>query len=432
MSRGCRMTGLTTFVLGVRSRTAGARWWLASRRGVGLAVAILVAAYAGAAPMEASAKGQLDYHGGPVLTHSTKTYVIYWQGPGGTLPNNYLPDLAQFIQDWSGSGSHRVLTQYYQDARRREHVANTLGVGGVLTATDSFPKTVLTDDQIQHEVRQFVIARRLPEGYRVNYAIALPQQEQTETRCAWHDWAPDRQTGGKIFYAVIPYYSHSSDCPMPGGPYPHGEDIDNAIDLLSHELSEIATNPWHSHADGHTSRSWYTSAKKLSDQQEIGDLCRTHGHGVYGPRDPRTGADVLLNGHPYLIQGEWSNAENRCSLGPTAALLQTYISDLAQFSNPQYGATVRPRNIKFYTGAYLERLRWRSWGYPVAHATGAVNIVDKSHTPYTAHYYPVTVRATARRRCGSLLFYTRLHVHFTHRKPHELARNSTFVMDCSI
>ena len=56
-----------------------------------------------------------------------------------------------------------------------------------------------------------------------------------------------------------------------------------------------------------------------------------------------------------------------------AASEQTYISDLAQFSNPHYGATVKPRSIKFYTGVYLERLHWRRWGHSVARATGAVN-----------------------------------------------------------
>src|SRR6202035_1649783 len=62
-----------------------------------------------------------------------------------------------------------------------------------------------------------------------------------------------------------------------------------------------------------TNKSWYVGTD--GHEQEVGDLCRPDGHGVYGPRDGATGADVILHGHPYLIQGEWSNSEGRCSLG---------------------------------------------------------------------------------------------------------------------
>jgi hypothetical protein len=134
--------------------------------------------------------------------------------------------------------------------------------------------------------------------------------------CAWHNWVPDLATSKKIFYSIIPYYGGSRSCPMPGGPYPHGEDVDNAIDRVSHGLSELETDPWNTELandpNKRTNTSWYTGTADHED--EVGDLCRNNGHGVYGTRDRSTGADVLLHGRPYLIQGEWSNAGNGCSL----------------------------------------------------------------------------------------------------------------------
>jgi hypothetical protein len=278
-------------------------------RAIGVAAATLtICVLIGAA--DALAKGPLVYHGGPVLTHPSTTYIIDWHGPSGTLPSGYVLDVAQFITDWSGSSAHGVLTQYFQRSNGREHVSNDISDGGTVTDPDPFPRKALTQDEIAFEVRREVHDRGLPEGYRVNYVLLLPTQEHTINKCAWHDWVPDAAKSGKVFYAVVPYYRHAAVCPMPGGRYPRGEDIDNAIDMTSHELSEIATNPWHEHAAPNTPRSWYVDAKQLQDQSEIGDLCRF----VYGPRDS-SGADVILHGHPYLIQEEWSNADHGCSLG---------------------------------------------------------------------------------------------------------------------
>src|SRR6202035_2652982 len=60
--------------------------------------------------------------------------------------------------------------------------------------------------------------------------------------------------------------------------------------------------------------SWYSH-----QYGEIGDLCESMTSAVFAQRYT-DGADVFLNGHPYLIQGEWSNALGRCVLGPHAGL----------------------------------------------------------------------------------------------------------------
>ncbi len=147
---------------------------------------------------------------------------------------------------------------------------------------------------------------------------------------------------------------------LPHGPYPHDEATDNAIDMLSHELAEIATNPWHTHAEPGIPRSWYAD-----NQGEIGDLCRF----TYGPRDPVTGADVFLNGRPYLIQEEWSNADDACSLAPSLSSL-----GIGAYSSQEGYGQVKPATV-FSGGdptSLVERIHWTGWGRneAIGHGTG--------------------------------------------------------------
>lgn len=311
-------------------------------------------------PAAAAARDQLGYDGGPVLVHPSATYLIYWRGTSGTLPASYVSDLSRFVTDWSGTTAHGVLTQYYQRVAGTEHVSNRISLGGMTTDPTPFPAkhNILTEAQLRAEILSVVRSNGWPEGYTANYAVLLPEQARTRHGgCAWHDWAADTRTGGKVFYSVVPYWKQpSTGCPMPRGPYPHSREIDNAIDLLSHELAEIATNPWHLHSDG-SPRSWFT---KSGD--EVGDLCRF----VYGPRDQRTGADVYLHGDPYLIQGEWSNADHGCSLGPTLGRAWSP-------SQEGYGL-VKPSTI-FNGGdptGLVQRVTWNNWGQPraIGHGTG--------------------------------------------------------------
>ena len=354
-------------------------------------------------PVASAASVPLRYHGGPVLVHPSATYLIYWRGSSGVLPANYVSALAHFVTDWSDSVAHGVLTQYFQRVSGSEHVSNQLSLGGITTAREPLPPGTVTDAELRVELRKVVRANGWPEGYRANYALLLPEGEQLlqAGACAYHDWVADPATKATIFYSVIPYYDNNADCPMPAGPYPHGQDIDNAIDLISHELSEIATNPWHIHAPP-SSTAWFADAP---GKPEIGDLCRS----VYGPSDPHTGADVVLNGHPYLIQQEWSNAENRCSLGAH--------SERTYFYNKRQGWLVRPRTLDFCsTGCEYDGLSWRGWDTRIA--TGKGFFAPKTSDPRVNGRWPVVIKLSRRRRCPNhRLIYTRYEETLTGKLP---------------
>lgn len=392
-------------------------WTCTNRRRCSLAfvvstvVASLVACLgAGSA---AASQGPLVYHGGPVLTDPSTTYFIYWQGQTGTLPSTYVPQLAQFIDDWSGSTAHGVLTQYFQHRTGKQYVSNAVTYGGTIVDNTAFPRAQLQDGDIAREVRTFVSVRHLPEGLRVNYAVLLPEQESIVTACAWHEWVPDTASGGMIFYSIIPYYdpnaayTRSTGCNIHApGPYPHGEAIDNGIDMLSHELAEIATDPVHMHGTSlEPGQGWRANAHKPADQSEIGDICRW----VYGPREA-TGADVYLNGHAYLIQGEWSNADGGCSLGPTLGR--------SWAPNQEGYGQVKPTTI-FNGGdptGLVQRVRWTHWGQRKAIGRGTGDWVWPGESVGTG-----SIRTRARvvawdlGFCGAQLSYRRLTWFFASR-----------------
>jgi hypothetical protein len=223
---------------------------------------LIVSAFMGAVVGPAYGQAPLYYHGGPVLTRPTTTYIINWHGPSGTLPSGYVAGIQQFVVDWGNTPAHEVLTQYFQGTRNPQYVSDKVSYGGTANDADAFnaKHDILTEGQIRATILSVVRSHRWPEGYGANYLMILPTQERTRRNgaCAWHDWAADRRSGGKVFYAVIPYWRQpSSACPMPPRPFPHGRaDIDEAIDSTSHELAEIATDPWYVRSSS-TQQSWF-------------------------------------------------------------------------------------------------------------------------------------------------------------------------------
>jgi hypothetical protein len=71
---------------------------------------------------------------------------------------------------------------------------------------------------------------------------------------------------------------------------------DNEISITSHEQFEMESDP--------LENGWSDIARN-----EIGDKCV----GNYMSVNP-DGSNVVMNGHPYILQAEWSNYQNGCAL----------------------------------------------------------------------------------------------------------------------
>ncbi len=70
--------------------------------------------------------------------------------------------------------------------------------------------------------------------------------------------------------------------------------------MVSHELMETVTDP----SVGNSNYAWVDSSGS-----EIGDKCNF----AFGSTDA-AGADLYANGHPYIVQQEWSNRAGACAM----------------------------------------------------------------------------------------------------------------------
>jgi hypothetical protein len=268
----------------------------------------------------------VTYHGGPVL-HNNRTHVIFWQprGSGLRFDPGYVPLVQGFLRNVAAA-SHSTsnvfgLTGQYTDYTGRP-AAYASRYGGALLDTDPLPTSgcieppsgplwtsCLTDGQLQAELEHVVRVHRLPHRRDDVYFLVMPRGLAScmsstpgsscalggpkNGYCGYHGVTND----GRLLYAVIPYNAVPGHC-QSTNPRPNHNAADPALSTISHELSEVITDP---EVDA-----WYDSS-----QNEIGDICLTR----YGPALGGSGVrqyNESINGGHYYLQEEWSNAAHRC------------------------------------------------------------------------------------------------------------------------
>jgi hypothetical protein len=102
---------------------------------------------------------------------------------------------------------------------------------------------------------------------------------------------------GQILYGVIPYNAVPGHC-QSDNPRPNANAADPAISSISHEHSEIVTDP--------AADAWIDNSGN-----ENGDLCLTS----FGPAIGGSGASAWneqIHGGHYFLQEEWSNDNGSC------------------------------------------------------------------------------------------------------------------------
>jgi PKD domain len=267
----------------------------------------------------------LPYGGGPVL-HRNRTHVIFWQPTGSKLAFDpgYQAPIVTFLRNVAAA-SHAAsnvygLTGQYADARGAAAYSSVYG--GAVTATDPLPangcsepstgpgwSVCLTDRQLQREIEHVVRADRLPHGANDVYFLVTPDglgdcADSAGTSCAlggdaagycaYHQQTDD----GEVLYAVIPYNAIRGHC-QSDNPRPNGSTADPALSTISHEHSEMITDP--------IGNAWIDP----SSGNEDGDLCLTS----FGPNLGGSGGGAwneVINGGHYYLQEEWSNADHGC------------------------------------------------------------------------------------------------------------------------
>jgi PKD domain len=268
----------------------------------------------------------LPYGGGPVL-HWNRTHVIFWQptGSGLTFDPGYQSLIVTFLRNVAAASRNPSnvygLTGQYRDGRGAANYASEYG-GSVLD-TDPLPangcqeppatgpgwKVCLTDAQLQREIEHVVRVNRMATGPNDVYFLVTPDGlgdcsdsassscalgGDANGYCAYHSQTND----GLVLYAVIPYNAVPGHC-QSDNPRPNDSTADPALSTISHEQSEMITDP--------SGNAWIDP----ETGNEVGDICLTS----FGPAIGGSGATAWneeIDGGRYYLQEEWSNADGAC------------------------------------------------------------------------------------------------------------------------
>ena len=262
--------------------------------------------------------GNLQYNGGPV-EHTNTTYAIYWAPPGFSFASGYTSLIDRYFGDVaaaSGSSSN----VYYSDTQYSDSsgkIAYRSTFGGSVVDSDPLPASgcsdsdtsvCLSDAQIQAEIENVVARQGWPTGATTEYFLFTAKGVGSCTGsscaftdyCAYHSWIGSGST--EILYANMPYADTvPSACDAES--HPNGNEADPTISVVSHEHNETITDE--------NGNAWYDLLGN-----ENGDKCAWNfgssiGSTAYGAYNQ------LINGDPYELQQEWSNASSGCVLTGT-------------------------------------------------------------------------------------------------------------------
>jgi hypothetical protein len=308
--------------------------------------------------------GNLVYNGGPVMRNPTN-YLIFWQPPNNTntFPAGYQAGIEKYFTNLGVTPFYNIVTQYNDTSAVPVPNSASLGAPSFTDTTTlppsgnngSMPTSTCTagvncpllDSDIQNEVTVALAANpswKAP-GINVEYFVftppnvgecfnpttcfALPAEPQG-VFCAYHTFF-----AGTTIYAYQPFAASGSCFPFPGGPttFPNGVNIDIELSPVSHEMFESNTDP--------LLNAWFGTGG-LSD--EIGDKC-AYNYGFFSP----DGTNIVLMGHPFQLQQEFSNDITACTKRFGAAP-GTSIPSSLNFGTVAAGTT-RTKNVLIQNNA---------------------------------------------------------------------------------
>jgi hypothetical protein len=279
------------------------------------------------------------------VLHSNRTHLIFWAPPTLPFDAGYV-QLVETYQQNVALDSHMTtnvfgITGEYGDNSGPAAYDSTYA--GAIIDTDPLPvngcalapppplntgpilpngagwPVCLNDTQIQAEVEHVVTANNLPRTSTDIYFVITPdgfgtctpdkagsdrgpdscsvsgsglsQSNPYDSFCGYHS-----ATGSGVLYGVVPYNAVPNHC-QSNNPRPNGNTADPSISTLSHEHSEVITDP--------LGDAWID----LSGN-EVGDLCaQDFGPALGGSVAAGTAWDNVIHGGHYYIQEEWSDVD---------------------------------------------------------------------------------------------------------------------------
>ncbi|HEY3992755.1 MAG TPA: hypothetical protein VGM01_07715 [Ktedonobacteraceae bacterium] len=239
----------------------------------------------------------VTYGGGPVMAGTSSVYAIFWE-PSGNVSAHYNSLIKRYFTDIGKSPLYRIARQYKQ--ANGAFPTNAV-LAGTWTDTRAYRSYTLVDDDIQREVTRAQQVNGWHSSLNNLFFVFTERNanicmDSTLSECASNGYCAYHSAfGANTLYAIVPYQA-SFSCDFSSGP--NHDDADAAIDNISHEQMESATDP--------LGNAWIDA-----DGNEIGDKCVND----FGPLNA-SGGDVMWNHHPYLVQKEWDNQTGSCRLTP--------------------------------------------------------------------------------------------------------------------
>ncbi len=292
----------------------------------------------------------LLFHGGAVMAtpaNGDQVVVtpIFWAPPGYTFSGSYKSVIEQYLRDVAAaSGQNNIFATNTEYSGTNGTVHYHVVAGTPIHAHNPLPPQECTpdpgpvykdrkhytgcvdDDQVTAEVT--TASAHLPKNLGHMYLLFTPKQLESciysdaeavaaggnactvsssashSAYCAYHSWATNNtnEIYGEMPFPVYGLRSDAGACAVSSNPdSPNGNvDADVEVSPTSHEMSEAFTDP---NAVGPDQLGgWYDAAGF-----ENGDECAY----IYGPLSGSAGRhyNQTMNGHHYLTQEEFSNAD---------------------------------------------------------------------------------------------------------------------------
>ncbi len=290
----------------------------------------------------------MTYHGGPVMRNVTN-YLIFWNPttqptgyPGAMFDANYRSIIDRYFGDIGSTPYFNILTQYGDSTG--QPVPNATNLGGDWVDTTTFPHAgtnadPLQDGDIRNAIDRAIAANPTWQGpsnstmYYV-YTGKNVIECQGSSCFAANDYTGASGSNGKYcayhwnngskIYGYIPYAS-TGGCYGDDTTWPNGQGVDISLDVTSHEQFEAYTDPFQD--------AWFDDVD--GGAGENGDKCNFN----YGPYES-DGTNLVLNGHPYQLQREWSNASPHGCVKRFGARPSTSVTGDLSFGSVPRGGTV--------------------------------------------------------------------------------------------
>lgn len=165
----------------------------------------------------------------------------------------------------------------------------------------------LKDIDIQTEVSNFISSKGLTPDLSMAFFVFLGAgvvECQFTGACTTNDFCAYHSSfsvgGGTALYAVMPNLDSMSGCDGGITMGPNQLAADRETIALSHEFSEMITDPVSN-----------TLTWLATNGREVGDNCNPNGTPQLGTITAN-GSNITINGHPYVLQTEWSNDDELC------------------------------------------------------------------------------------------------------------------------